>query len=1114
MALDPTPELIIDESDEGLGGLYLRADSRTEIAPTQVFAREMKYKRRLRVVRPARESILDRVWESVDLTGAELEVAVGRLDQAPGEGSFSLNYAGSTTNLVGLAFDISETALEAALLSNTTYTAIGTFTVAGSVLTTTGPHALGVPLRVRVSNSGGSLPSPLVAGTDYYVHSTPLTTTLTLSATPNGAQITLTGGSGTHTLHKTADVEQTGRVYRVVTNQYAAQETFTADAEDLSPPSQVIIKHPVVGDADTLDVQTFRVIQQPYAFQDNWTLTDPGTATLTTESSGATDAPAKYQVEFSEPPISGSVRFVHSVPQIWEIIAAANTGASRAQFDVNFVTVDTHEAEFGGSFLDAYKSDNTILRFWFDHNNTSTAPPAPAGVTLIEVDFTTVASLVTAFKAAVVANVEFGAGSAASIGAQMVRVSYAAVGKRTSIDIGGAPLLVSTTTKMLVSGSDGVQAGKYFLLADRNGTVCVYITAGITTAEPDVVGVAVNRFLPVSVAINATATAVATAVAAALEADAEFTAPVPSAVTVTATDFFGGIRSVSTQKTVTFGISIKRAGFNVSASISWDEDAGAIAALIGETRYKVSKPDPLHWMITLIANGAMTTPVLTEENLIWPSRMEGTLDFSTEAIELAFAATTANFLDATIEVVYTPDGGVRRLILQRNVRLQRNMISEGGIVIPPFTTTLTSVKTGKLLWVDQVNGTSDGIRGRLDEPYDDPIDAKADALSGDTIVVLPGTYNITEMLSKDGVNWHLFPGVTISLDSEDEIEIFGDGGAALTYSVTGHADLIRLSGSGSGSPAHAIRASHADSVISIECRDITIEQNSSGDEYGSGITCEAGYLSVRHRDLYAQGSSVNVYGVWWKNGQLHTRGERTFCIGSASSYYSEVTAAPTGDAHVEYDEFNGTVGSIGSNADAASWVRGNIITNTASTYGVNSAGAEKLYVTVQKIFGGINQAAGIPYIVADKVSAVVNGSSGAPNLLRVSGGTGRIRVNHWERETFTGETMKVSGGTANIFGGDLVCGTAKGFEITGGTARLVGLRIDTTGSASQNPVTKSGGTLFLTNGTALVAEATRDSIEAGTAQAVIAYGAFANRDPDANVTISVPGGLAVDASVS
>lgn len=67
-------------------------------------------------------------------------------------------------------------------------------------------HGLTAGLRVRFTNSGGALPAPITAGTDYYVISEGLTANdFKVSTTPNGAFVDLTtAGTGTHTVLLTA----------------------------------------------------------------------------------------------------------------------------------------------------------------------------------------------------------------------------------------------------------------------------------------------------------------------------------------------------------------------------------------------------------------------------------------------------------------------------------------------------------------------------------------------------------------------------------------------------------------------------------------------------------------------------------------------------------------------------------------------------------------------------------------------------------------------------------------------------------------------------------------------------------------------------------------------
>lgn len=91
------------------------------------------------------------------------------------------------------------------------------FDAAADTLTTDVAHGRTVGWPVNFS---GTLPSPLVAGTVYYVKTVPTSTTLTLAATPGGATIDLTGG-GTATIEAafpTADLLRTTAAHGFAAN--------------------------------------------------------------------------------------------------------------------------------------------------------------------------------------------------------------------------------------------------------------------------------------------------------------------------------------------------------------------------------------------------------------------------------------------------------------------------------------------------------------------------------------------------------------------------------------------------------------------------------------------------------------------------------------------------------------------------------------------------------------------------------------------------------------------------------------------------------------------------------------------------------------------------------
>ena len=86
--------------------------------------------------------------------------------------------------------------LVSSTVPETDFTRTSTVTIAGAVITWT-DHRL--PLNTPVNfTTTGTLPTGLVIGTTYYVTSGFTTNTFSVSATPGGAAITTTGGSGTH----------------------------------------------------------------------------------------------------------------------------------------------------------------------------------------------------------------------------------------------------------------------------------------------------------------------------------------------------------------------------------------------------------------------------------------------------------------------------------------------------------------------------------------------------------------------------------------------------------------------------------------------------------------------------------------------------------------------------------------------------------------------------------------------------------------------------------------------------------------------------------------------------------------------------------------------------
>ena len=102
----------------------------------------------------------------------------------------------------------------------------------------------------------------------------------------------------------------------------------------------------------------------------------------------------------------------------------------------------------------------------------------------------------------------------------------------------------------------------------------------------------------------------------------------------------------------------------------------------------------------------------------------------------------------------------------------------------------SDVPVGNLVWVDAVNGVDVlASRGRMTIPFKSLKAAKDAAVVGDTIVVLPGTYNERDLL-KNGVNWHFLNGAKVNYSGASDGGIFDTGGSSIASSITGYGEFI------------------------------------------------------------------------------------------------------------------------------------------------------------------------------------------------------------------------------------------------------------------------------------------------------------------------------------
>jgi hypothetical protein len=99
-------------------------------------------------------------------------------------------------------------------------------------------------------------------------------------------------------------------------------------------------------------------------------------------------------------------------------------------------------------------------------------------------------------------------------------------------------------------------------------------------------------------------------------------------------------------------------------------------------------------------------------------------------------------------------------------------------------------------------------------PYATLTKAQTDAVSGDTIVVLPGVYS-DYALGKDGVNWYFYNGAIVNGVSAIETYMWGDNGTAMTYSVGGYGQFNMTLSEDTGTNIYGLLMSNVNSNIII-----------------------------------------------------------------------------------------------------------------------------------------------------------------------------------------------------------------------------------------------------------------------------------------------------------
>jgi hypothetical protein len=388
-----------------------------------------------------------------------------------------------------------------------------------------------------------------------------------------------------------------------------------------------------------------------------------------------------------------------------------------------------------------------------------------------------------------------------------------------------------------------------------------------------------------------------------------------------------------------------------------------------------------------------------------------------------------------------------------------------GSALPPADA-INSVPAAAVLVVS-AGATVTAARGQLDKPFATPALAQAAANSGDVIHVYPGSYTVTAPLGKNGVNWHLHPGATLTAtnDGSGSVSLFSDGGSPMTFEVSGRGKLIVAGTVGDDTaPAAAVLVTNASSVITVHAATIQATASGGEDSPTAAIYQTAGTLTVT-ADL-VDGAGGSSWAIFWANGGMLVNALRI--TGAAACIGTSVNTTATGDMTVHANSIIGgdyAISTVSTDSQAKVWITADdIYSNTGGLEAISHNGG-KLYVDAQKVMngsGGSGYAA--VHILAGEFWGEIlkisggNGSDLTNNRkgISVSGGVATIGVGQIEDLGFLNQGVVVTGGTLNLESKTLTMTNGDAVTCPAGTVNLVG-GIYKGGGSGKKDINQSGG---------------------------------------------------------
>lgn len=427
----------------------------------------------------------------------------------------------------------------------------------------------------------------------------------------------------------------------------------------------------------------------------------------------------------------------------------------------------------------------------------------------------------------------------------------------------------------------------------------------------------------------------------------------------------------------------------------------------------------------------------------------------------------------------------------------------------------TNVVTGKTLWVDAVNGSDvNGARGNLSKPFASLGKAKTNALAGDTVMVLAGSYTNND-LGKAGVNWFFMDGSRVYFTDSGSgagYGFFDDRSSGATTNTVEGLGEFTYDSPGNTNVLGPFVVTNRLSEITFRARRIIFRDTLGGNAVSGCIAvknCKSVYayldelvdLDFGHLDSYCS-------GIYWEGGETHVTVNR---IKMDDGYLIWAKENATGTTNglwvtanqmVQVDAVGGT-GAI--QVDALTdpfrvWIDAKEIT-TAVGAAYRQSGGGRVYVRAEKINSGdqfpVQLLGGNLWLDSQKLTG--------KGWLNVSGGFLWGNVNHFE-DLGGGTTpgLTFSGGTNYLRGGMAIITNLPVVRWIGGSVTLEGITANTMGGTLTNaPVWafSTNGDLTLKNCSLLGGNT--NSIFATNAQSITVKGILSiASNINANVTIT------------